>query len=371
MYLCRRNASDQFLKMYAGAETSKETQHISPHIAAHKSSLATLSSATNLTSSSGGHHEVVPSHISNKGGLSPHIPTYRVGIQVPHHSILKGENNDGPLLAPRHSLGNLPSNLSKSAPQDLSAHAAESSEKAVPLELTPHTSTHHKPLPHINTVASQAMNNSHVGTVIQAHQCDKGPYYRVQDPVISVQGQSCILVSTVGEGVSCHQPTTQTATLVHAQTSLPTQISATNLSTMPVSSLAGAVTLPTHGNPMVATSLPQGHIVLTDCASVPSSVGGIHQANLPLEPKKEKMEGMNVGVNHEGNGGQIPVGSQSGATQHQINSQQQVATQQQSPGPQRDLVRQALQAVVTHPQHKPGNDQEVIEYNYGAGEIAG
>ncbi|XP_066944377.1 protein split ends-like isoform X3 [Macrobrachium rosenbergii] len=370
--------------MYAGAETSKETHNISPHIAAHKSSLAATSAPTNLTSvvlsgSSSGPHDVVPSHITNKG-LSPHIPTYRVGIHVPHHSVVKGIDSDGHLLLPRHSHGNLPSNLSKSAPQDLSAHAAGGSEKAVPLELTPHTSTHHhKPLPHIHTVVSQAMNSSHVGTVIPAHQSDRGsPYYRVQDPVISVQGQSCILVSTVGEGVSCHQPTTQTATLVHAQTSLPTQISATNLTTMPAASLAGTVTLPSHGHPLMASTIPQGHIVLTDCTSA-SAVGDEHASALSLEPKKEKIDNidnMGVPVNHDSDGTQLSVGTQQSVgsqpvtAQQSISPQQHVEGQQQSSGPQRDLVRQALQAVVTHPQHKTGNDQEVIEYNYTAGDIA-
>ncbi|XP_064094054.1 uncharacterized protein LOC135206636 isoform X2 [Macrobrachium nipponense] len=371
--------------MYAGAETSKETHNISPHIAAHKSSLAATSAPTNLTSvvlsgSSCGPHDVAPSHIANKG-LSPHIPTYRVGIHVPHHSVVKGIDSDGHLLLPRHSHGNLPSNLSKSGPQDLSAHAAGGSEKAVPLELTPHTSTHHKPLPHIHTVVSQAMNTSHVGTVIPAHQSDRGsPYYRVQDPVISVQGQSCILVSTVGEAVSCHQPTTQTATLVHAQTSLPTQISATNLTTMPAASLAGTVTLPSHGHPLMATTIPQGHIVLTDCTSA-SAVGDEHGSALSLEPKKEKVDNidnMSVPVNHDSDGTQLTigtqqsVGSQPGTVQQSVSPQHQqhVEGQQQSSGPQRDLVRQALQAVVTHPQHKTGNDQEVIEYNYTAGDIA-
>ncbi|XP_068205875.1 protein split ends-like isoform X2 [Palaemon carinicauda] len=365
--------------MYAGTEANKETHNISPHIAAHKSSLAATSAPTNLTNvvlsgSSSSPHDVA----SNKG-LSPHIPTYRVGIHVPHHSVVKGLDTDGHLLLPRHCYGNLPSNLSKSAPQDLSAHAAGGSEKAVPLELTPHTSTHHKPLPHIHTVVSQAMNSSHVGSVIPAHQSDRGsPYYRVQDPVISVQGQSCILVSTVGEGVSCHQPTSQAATLVHTQTSMPTQISATNLTTMSAASIAGTVTLPSHGHPLMASTIPQGHIMLTDCTSA-SAVGDEHTSALSLEPKKEKMESlenMNVSVNNEGDGTQLSVGnqqsvgSQHGTVQQSLSPQQHMENQQQSSGPQRDLVRQALQAVVTHPQHKTGNDQEVIEYNYTAGDIA-
>lgn len=343
--------------MYTGAETSKETQHITPHIAAHKSSLASTSSVSTLSSValsvSGGAQDLAQPHLSHKSGLSAHIPTYRVGLHAPHHSVVKGLDHDIPSLAARHHIhASHSTQLSKSAPQDLSAHATAAAGKTLPQELTPHTSTHHKPLPHIHTVVSQGMNPSPIGTLIPAHQADRGsPYFRVPDSVISVQGPSAVLVSTVGEGIASTHPTSQTTTLVHAQSTLPVQSTATNLTTMPTTSLAANVSLPGGVNPAVATTLSQTNMLTGECIATPHNVSSncaVAQTNLRnvKKEKAEQLEGMGMTAGQGGNG------------------------IQQTEGPHRDLVRQALQAVVTHPQQKTGNDQEVIEYNYTAGDIA-
>ncbi|KAK8743859.1 hypothetical protein OTU49_001298, partial [Cherax quadricarinatus] len=337
------------MKMYTGAETSKETQHITPHIAAHKSSLAPTSSATTLSSlalsGSGGSQHLAQSHLpSHKIGLCGHIPTYRVGIHASHQSVVKGLDHDGPLLLSRHGHTNLSSHFSKSIPQDLSAHSAAGAEKAVPLELTPHTSSHHKSLSHIQATVSQGMSSNPVGTHMSAHQADRGsPYFRVPDSVLNVQGPSAMLVSSVGGdgGVSSLHHNSQTTTLVHSQSNLSAQSSTANLTTMPGVSLPGV-------NPAIVTSVcSQSSIQPSECVMTPimSSACGVHQANVKKE-KNERLDEMKISAGQGGDGSQQTI------------------------GPQRDLVRQALQAVVTHPQHKTGNDQEVIEYNYTAGDIA-
>ncbi|XP_071551070.1 uncharacterized protein [Panulirus ornatus] len=278
--------------MYTGAETSKETQHITPHIAAHKSSLASTSSVSTLSSValsvSGGAQDLAQPHLSHKSGLSAHIPTYRVGLHAPHHSVVKGLDHDVPSLAARHHIhASHSTQLSKSAPQDLSAHATAAAGKTLPQELTPHTSTHHKPLPHIHTVVSQGMNHSPIGTLIPAHQADRGsPYFRVPDSVISVQGPSAVLVSTVGEGIASTHPTSQTTTLVHAQSTLPVQSTATNLTTMPTTSLAANVSLPGGVNPAVATTLSQTNMLtelLMMNIQVNASLQAMNKSTVPPE----------------------------------------------------------------------------------------
>lgn len=343
--------------MYTGTETSKETQHISPHIAAHKSSLAATSSAPTISSAalagSGGPHDQNSPHLSShKGGLSAHIPTYRVGLHSSHHSVVKEIDHESPLYLARPShTANITSHLSKSTPQDLSSHASTVSEKAVPLELTPHTS-HHKPLPHVHSVVTQGVSHSHSGPLMTAHQTDRGsPYFRVADSVIGVQGPSAILVSTVGDGgISSQHHTSQAPSLVHTQSSMVRQNAATNLTTMPATTMSAGVSLTTGSSPGVVTSQSQGQMMPADGvpASNVSSACLASQAD-PRDLKKEKSEQM------EGIG--MSAGQGEGT--------------QQTAGPQRDLVRQALQSVVTNPQHKTGNDQEVIEYNYTAGDIAG
>lgn len=343
------------MKMYTGAGSSKETQHISPHIAAHKSSLASTSSVSTLSSVgvtvSGAPHDLALSQVGNKSGLNSNIPNYKVGMHPPpHSSVVKGLNHDSPMYLARpgqsgHS--SVPSHHSKSTPQDLSAHGTTGSEKAGPLELTPHSSSHHKPLPHIHTVVSPNVSGNQLGTLLPAHQPDRGSYFRMPDSVINVQGPAAVLVSTVGEaGVSSHPHVSQATTLVHAQSSLPAHSAAANLTTMPPVSLAATVSVPGGVNPASAANMTQNHLMPSECLSTPNVVSGcaVPETNL-RDVKKEKgdqLEGM-----------RLPGESQ------------QVA------GPQRDLVRQALQAVVTNPQHKTGNDQEVIEYNYTAGDIAG
>ncbi|XP_042240675.1 uncharacterized protein LOC121878482 isoform X5 [Homarus americanus] len=228
----RRDDCDFPLKMYTGAETSKETQHISPHIAAHKSFAAPTTIASTLPPLPPLPSVAVPgsgpqdfAHLSttHKSGLSAHIPTYRVGI------------HDAPFLLSRHGHSSH-SHFSKNTPQDLSAHSTAGAEKAIPMELTPHTSSHYKPLPHIQTVVSQGVNNSPVGTLMSAYQADRlSPYYRVPDSLINLQGPSAVLVSSFGGevGVSTPHSISQTTSLVHAQSTMSAQNSATNLTTMP------------------------------------------------------------------------------------------------------------------------------------------
>lgn len=336
------------LKMYTGSGISKETQHISPHIAAHKSSLAPTSSVSSITSvavNSGGLYDLAHHHHHiNKSGFSTHIPTYKVGMHQPHHSIVKGLEHDGTLQLGRHGHLALPTHHAKSTPQDLSAHAS-GTEKALPLELTPHSSAHHKPLPHIQTVVSQGVSGSQIGGLIPAHQTDRGsPYFRVPDSVINVQGPSAVLVSSGGEGVSSsHHSISHTSTMVHAGSA---HSAATNLTTMPAASMATTVSLP--GG--MASTMSHSHLMPSDC----SAASNISTGNVIPHPdlrgvKKEKSEQL------EGMG--MAAGQRDGC--------------HPQAGPQRDLVRQALQAVVTNPQQKTGNDQEVIEYNYTAGDIAG
>ena len=323
--------------MYTGSGISKETQHISPHIAAHKSSLAPTSSVSSITSAgvnSGGLYDLAHHHI-NKGGFNSHIPTYKVGMHQPHHSIVKGLDHDGTSLLGRHGHVSLPNHHSKSTPQDLSAHGTE---KALPLELTPHSSAHHKPLPHLQTVVSQGVGGGHIGGLIPAHQNDRGaPYFRMPDSVLNLQGPSAVLVSSCGEGIS----SSPHSTMVHAGS---THSAATNLTTMPAVSMAASL----QGG--VASTMSHGHLMHNDCSAASNvSTGGlIPHSDLRgvKKVKAEQLEGMGM------------VAGQRDGCHPQA-------------GPQRDLVRQALQAVVTQPQHKTGNDQEVIEYNYTAGDIAG
>ncbi|KAK4319636.1 hypothetical protein Pmani_009421 [Petrolisthes manimaculis] len=266
----------------------------------------------------------------------------------PHSSVVKGLNHGSPMYLARpgqsgHS--GVPSHHSKSTPQDLSAHGTTGSEKAGPLELTPHSSSHHKPLPHIHTVVSPNVSGNQIGTLLPAHQTDRGSYYRMPDSVINVQGPAAVLVSSVGEaGVSSHPHVSQAA-LIHAHSSLPVHTTAANLTTMPPISLAATVSVPGGVNLASAAHLTHNHLMPNECLPTPHLVSGCAVSEASLrDVKKEKgdqLEGM-----------RLPGESQ------------QVA------GPQRDLVRQALQAVVTNPQHKTGNDQEVIEYNYTAGDIA-
>ncbi|ROT61282.1 Zinc finger protein [Penaeus vannamei] len=341
--------------MYTGTETSKETQHISPHIAAHKSSLAPTSSAPTISSAaltgSGGPHDQASPHLSShKGGLSAHIPTYRVGVHSSQHSVVKEIDHDGPLYLARHSHpANIATHLSKSTPQDLSSHASTVSEKAVPLELTPHTS-HHKPLPHVHSVVTQGVSHSQSGPLMTAHHTDRGSaYFRVADSVIGVQGPSAILVSTVGDGGLSSQHTSQAPSLVHTQSSMVRQNAATNLTTMPATTMTAGVSLTTGSSPGVVTSQSQGQMMPADGVTTSNVSSACLTSQIdPRELKKEKSEQI------EGIG--IATGQGEGT--------------QQTAGPQRDLVRQALQSVVTNPQHKTGNDQEVIEYNYTAGDIA-
>ncbi|XP_045132129.1 uncharacterized protein LOC123516627 isoform X3 [Portunus trituberculatus] len=327
--------------MYTGSGISKETQHISPHIAAHKSSLAPTSSVSSITSvavNSGGLYDLAH-HPANKSAFNTHIPTYKVGMHQPHHSIVKGLDHDGASLLGRHGHVGLPTHHSKSAPQDLSAHAS-GTEKALPLELTPHSSAHHKPLPHIQSVVSQG--GSHIGGLVPAHQPDRGaPYFRMPDSVINVQGPSAVLVSSGGEGASSTPHSmAHTTTMVHAGS---THSGATNLTTM--SAVSMACTMP--GG--VASSISQSHLMPNDCSAVSSvSTGGVIPHPDLRGVKKEKAEQLE--------GMAMAAGQRDGC--------------HPQAGPQRDLVRQALQAVVTNPQHKTGNDQEVIEYNYTAGDIA-
>nr|XP_045595040.1 uncharacterized protein LOC123756092 isoform X3 [Procambarus clarkii] len=331
-----RDECDYSLKMYTGAENNKETQHITPHIAAHKSSLTPTSSASSLSSVAlsgfGSPQDLAHPHLSShKIGLSGHIPTYRAGIHVPHQSVVKGVDHDGPLLLPRYAHTNLSTHFSKSAPQDLSAHSTAGANKAVPLELTPHTS-HHKPLSHIQPAVSQGMSSNPAGTLMPAHQADRGSaYYRVPDSVINVQGPSAVLVSSVGGdgGVSGTHPNAQTSTLVHSQSNLQAQSSATNLTTMPGVSLSATVSLPGGLNPTIVTSVSQSSMQPVECLMTPivSSACGMPQADVKKE-KNERYEEMKMSAGQGGDGSQHTV------------------------GPQRDLVRQALQAVVTHPQHK-------------------
>ncbi|KAK8399074.1 hypothetical protein O3P69_004265 [Scylla paramamosain] len=340
-YFARRDECVYSLKMYTGSGISKETQHISPHIAAHKSSLAPTSSVSSITSvavNSGGLYDLAH-HPANKSAFNTHIPTYKVGMHQPHHSIVKGLDHDGASLLGRHGHIGLPTHHSKSAPQDLSAHAS-GTEKALPLELTPHSSAHHKPLPHIQSVVSQG--GSHIGGLVPAHQTDRGaPYFRMPDSVINVQGPSAVLVSSGGEGVSSTPHSmAHTTTMVHAGSA---HSGATNLTTMSAASMA--CTMP--GG--VASTMSQSHLMPNDCSAVSSvSTGGVIPHPDLRGVKKEKSEQL------EGMG--MAAGQRDEC--------------HPEAGPQRDLVRQALQAVVTHPQHKTGNDQEVIEYNYTAGDIA-
>ncbi|XP_042240671.1 uncharacterized protein LOC121878482 isoform X2 [Homarus americanus] len=342
----RRDDCDFPLKMYTGAETSKETQHISPHIAAHKSFAAPTTIASTLPPLPPLPSVAVPgsgpqdfAHLSttHKSGLSAHIPTYRVGI------------HDAPFLLSRHGHSSH-SHFSKNTPQDLSAHSTAGAEKAIPMELTPHTSSHYKPLPHIQTVVSQGVNNSPVGTLMSAYQADRlSPYYRVPDSLINLQGPSAVLVSSFGGevGVSTPHSISQTTSLVHAQSTMSAQNSATNLTTMPGVSLAASVSLPGGMSPAVNTTVSQSSLLPTDCVATPtvSSACAVSQAEVKKK-RNEHLEQLKMSTGQGGDGSQQTV------------------------GPHRDLVRQALQAVVTHPQHKTGNDQEVIEYNYTAGDIA-
>lgn len=332
------------VKMYTGSGISKETQHISPHIAAHKSSLAPTSTVSSITStgvSSGGPYDLAHHHI-NKSGFNTHIPAYRAGMHQPHQSIPKCLEHVGATPLGRHGHTAM-SHHSKSTPQDLSAHAA-GTDKAMPLELTPHSSIHHKPLPHIHTVVSQGISGSQVGNLLPAHQTDRGsPYFRVPDSVTNVQGPSALLVSSGGEGVSSSSHSiSHPPSMVHAVSS---HSSATNLTTMP-SSLATTVSLP--GG--VASTISNSHMMPNECSGAPNvSTGCVMPHSDYRSVKKEKaeqLEAMDIAAGHR------------------------EACHPQG-GPQRDLVRQALQAAVTNPQHKTGNDQEVIEYNYTAGDIAG
>ncbi|XP_045132128.1 E3 ubiquitin-protein ligase Arkadia-like isoform X2 [Portunus trituberculatus] len=309
--------------MYTGSGISKETQHISPHIAAHKSSLAPTSSVSSITSvavNSGGLYDLAH-HPANKSAFNTHIPTYKVGMHQPHHSIVKGLDHDGASLLGRHGHVGLPTHHSKSAPQDLSAHAS-GTEKALPLELTPHSSAHHKPLPHIQSVVSQG--GSHIGGLVPAHQPDRGaPYFRMPDSVINVQGPSAVLVSSGGEGASSTPHSmAHTTTMVHAGS---THSGATNLTTM--SAVSMACTMP--GG--VASSISQSHLMPNDCSAVSSvSTGGVIPHPDLRGVKKEKAEQLE--------GMAMAAGQRDGC--------------HPQAGPQRDLVRQALQAVVTNPQHK-------------------
>lgn len=334
------------LKMYTGSGISKETQHISPHIAAHKSSLAPTSSVSSITSvavNSGGPYDLVHHH-ANKSGFNTHIPTYKVGMHQHHQTVAKGLDHDGSSSLGRHGHTAMAPHHSKSTPQDLSAHAT-GTDKAMPLELTPHSSIHHKPLPHIHTVVSQGLSGNQIGSLLPAHQTDRGsPYFRVPDSVLNVQGPSAVLVSSGGEGVSSSSHSISHATsMAYAVSS---HSSATNLTTMPAASMATTVSLP--GG--VASTLSNSHMMPNECSAASNVSTGCVMPHSDLrgvkKEKAEQLEGMGLAA------GQRDVCHPEG-------------------GPQRDLVRQALQAVVTNPQHKTGNDQEVIEYNYTAGDIAG
>lgn len=329
--------------MYTGSGISKETQHISPHIAAHKSSLAPTSSVSSITTTglnSGGPYDLAHHHI-NKSGFNTHIPTYKVGMHQHHQSIAKGlDHNEASMGRHGHTAM---SHHSRSTPQDLSAHGT-GTDKAMPLELTPQSSIHHKPLPHIHTVVSQGVSGNHIGGLIPAHQTDRGsPYFRVPDSVLNVQGPSAVLVSSGGEGVSSSSHSISHASMVH---SVSSHNSATNLTTMPAASLATTVSLP--GG--VASTMSNSHMMPNECSAAPHVTSGCVMPQSDLrgvkKEKAEQLEGLGIAAGHR---------------------------QECHPGggPQRDLVRQALQAVVTNPQHKTGNDQEVIEYNYTAGDIAG
>lgn len=313
------------VKMYTGSGISKETQHISPHIAAHKSSLAPTSSVSSLTSvglNSGGPYDLVHHHI-NKGGFNNHIPTYKVGMHQPHQSIAKGLDHDEVSSMGRHGHAAM-SHHCRSAPQDLSAHAA-GTDKTMPLELTPHSSIHHKPLPHIHTVVSQGVSGNQIGSLMPAHQTDRGsPYFRVPDSVINVQGPSAVLVSSGGEGVSSSSHSiSHASSMVHAVSSHNV---ATNLTTMPPASLATTVSLP--GG--VASTMSNSHMMPNECSAASNVSTGCVMPHSDLrdvkKEKAEQLEGMGLAA-----------------------GQRQVCHPE---GPHRDLVRQALQAVVTNPQHK-------------------
>ncbi|CAL4091061.1 unnamed protein product, partial [Meganyctiphanes norvegica] len=388
-------------KMYAGNESNKDTLHVSPHIAAHRS--------------------------SPPGPLSAHIPTYRVGTQsVLNLKSMDMQSSQGVV----YSSSNLPSHLSKNGPQDLSAHSSTHvPEKGTVTSVSTH---YQKNLPHIHTVVSQGMSSTQL---LPAHITDRTSYYRMPDSVVGIQAPSAILVSTNAESYLPDSQSSQTSVIGHNGTNPNLGISSTTGLPAPLPAHSSSSTSPSYGNAMQINSGTIFRIeknsqrlenltTMTSHTPPPQQIHQQqHQQQLQLQqqqPQQQQQQQqqhqqpqqqqqhqqaqshqhqeqqeqqhqqqhqpqhphqLRIQHEHQSHQQQQVLQQQSEHQQQQPQPQQQQQHQQQQPQqqqqlssfttPQRtDLVQQALRAVVSNPNQTGNDNKEVIEYNYSAGDIA-
>ncbi|KAB7507321.1 hypothetical protein Anas_01236 [Armadillidium nasatum] len=295
----------------------KDTLHITPHIAAHKSHSQSNGESFMETSQD---HCLSNPRLTSIQAIG-HVPGYRIGI--PTSAIFtepfqNSRNQTTHLQVP--TIFTLPS--SKSLPQDLSSHSKLSTTHE-------NENTNSKNLSHIHNVGNQNVENITGSFIVPVP--DRSPaYYRLVDgTTISISNQhQTVLVSAQNDDHS----TGHIGHLNSVRQSHHGENSA-------IVTSSGAMTMPS----------------VSDASHSHISVSGLSEGQLYVVPPQV----ITNGNSFLSSDSLLPEKLKNPAIDDvKIESEEH-----------KDLVRQALQAAVVHNSHKSNSGHDIIAYDYGNDDI--
>lgn len=313
--------------------SNKDTLHITPHIAAHKSnSCSQPNGQTNIESNTTQKQDETTSRLAPIHTFAGHMSGYRVGIpSAPvfpesfQHNI---RNQSAHLQVP--AILTLPQ--SKALPQDLSAHASK-------LAVTEaNNDPSQKTLPHIHSVSGQGIDNLATSLLVPvSNRCPA--YYRLSDgTTISISSQhSPMLMSSQSDDSSNAQHSHMNSVRQNQQNETHSTTNTSISASMPIGTFSGSATNVTtsHQHGSNVSGLPDSHVYI-----LPHELPGSNF--LAPEQIVQEREVIRNPLTEE--------------------IKQEITEQE-------DLVHQALQAAVQN--NKSGSGQANIDYEYGTENMGG